>query len=123
MEILHGQKWDAIIQKLFCTKSDAWAYEKEWRAIHVEAGTEYCYPAEALTGVYFGPEIDFTSMEIIALILGGQNPNVALWKGTRRVDVFKVAFEKMTYTPHIVAKHMQPQGGLLVPTALPNTGL
>jgi hypothetical protein len=38
-------------------KSKSWKYEKEWRIIHKDVGTLYTYKAEALTGVYFGPEI------------------------------------------------------------------
>ena len=54
------------IKELFCTKSAAWSYEKEWRAIHKQAGVEYCYPAGALTGIYFGPDIDLSPWKLYA---------------------------------------------------------
>jgi hypothetical protein len=92
------------ISELFCTKSEAWKYEREWRAIHHVAGTQYTYPAEALTGVYFGPDIDQQSLEIVCLILAGQNENVKLWRGTRSSTEFRVSFEEFTYTSHLDAK-------------------
>lgn len=98
---------------LFCTKAIDWRYEREWRVIHKEAGTAYHYPAEALTGVYFGPEASLTSFEIIALVLAGQNEHVNLWKGIRSKSNFSVRFEHVTYTTHIEAKRR----GLLSPKA------
>jgi hypothetical protein len=93
-----------FIQTLFCTKSEAWSYEREWRAIHNEAGTRYGYPAECLTGVYFGPDIDQQSLEIICLILGGQNGSVKFFRGARSLTEFKVNFEAFTYTSFLEAK-------------------
>ena len=98
-----------LVLELFCTKSEAWSYEMEWRAIHAIAGTKYVYPAESLTGVYFGPDIDRESLEIACLILRGQNEGVKFWRGTRSTSEFKVLFEEFTYTPHIEAK----QNGLV----------
>lgn len=95
--------FDAVAE-LFCTKAAAWAYEREWRAIHAVAGTEYVYPASALTGVFFGPDIDAQSLEIVCLILKGQNPGVKLWQGRRSRDEFRVLFEEFSYTSHLEAK-------------------
>ena len=89
---------------LFCTKSLDWQYEREWRALHKEAGTAYTYPSDVLTGIYFGPEASFTSLEIIALVLAGQNEDVKLWKGRRSKFDFSVEFELVTYTSHMEAK-------------------
>ena len=93
-----------FIQALYCTKSEAWGYEGEWRAIHVEAGTKFGYPAECLTGVFFGPEIDQHSLEIVCLILGGQNDTVKFWRGSKSTTEFKVKFEPITYTSFLEAK-------------------
>ncbi len=101
--MLCDQNFDQILD-LFCTKSTDWHYEREWRALHRDAGTAYTYPAEALTGVYLGPEASLTTFEIIALILAGQNEHVKLWKGTRSKSDFSVDFELFTYTPHLVAR-------------------
>ncbi len=94
----------SVVQELFCTKSSVWAYEKEWRAIHKNVGAAYTYPADALTGIYFGPDIDQQMLEIICLVICGQNPNVRLWKGTRSRTEFRVVFEEFTYTSYIEAK-------------------
>lgn len=93
----------SVLELLFCTKSEAWAYEKEWRAIHKVAGTQFGYPSEALTGIYFGPDIDRQFLEIICLILAGQNESVKLWRGTRSTTEFRVLFEPFTYTSHLEA--------------------
>jgi len=92
------------ILELFCTKSEAWHYEHEWRAMHHVAETEFCYPAAALTGIYFGPDIEQQSLEVVCLVLEGQNEAVKLWKGARSTSEFKVVFESFTYTSHLEAK-------------------
>lgn len=89
---------------LYCTKSVAWSYEKEWRAIHNVAGTSFTYPSEALLGVYFGPDIDQDCLEIVCLILAGQNEHVSFSKGVRSQQHFKVEFQSFTYTPYLDAK-------------------
>lgn len=83
---------------LFCTKSKSWVYEQEWRVIHGEAGTAYTYPTESLIGVYFGPNMAFEIIEIICLVLKGQNPNVKFWRGKRSETTFKVEFEEVNCT-------------------------
>ena len=89
---------------LFCKKSEAWIYEQEWRGFHEKAGTLFSYKPEALKAVYFGPDIERQALEIVCLILAGQNPDVELWKGKRSDTEFKTAFSLFTYTSHIEAK-------------------
>lgn len=92
------------VVELFCAKSKSWAYEREWRALHKVAGTGYVYRAEALSGVYFGPDIDDQSLEIVCLVLAGQNETVKLYKGSRSDTEFKVNFSEFTYTSFLDAK-------------------
>jgi hypothetical protein len=92
------------IERLFRTKSDAWSYEREWRAIHDVAGTEYVYEAPALTGIYFGPDIDFTSVEIVCLVMRGQNRTVKFFSGMRSSRDFKVEFKEFRYTDFLTAE-------------------
>ncbi|KAB0675579.1 DUF2971 domain-containing protein [Aeromonas caviae] len=99
-----GRRGDII--ELFCTKSKSWEYEKEWRCIHNEAGTAYTYSADALTGVYFGPKTNSHMVEVICLILQGQNSNVRFWKGKRSEHSFKVEFEEFFYTSYLRAKEL-----------------
>lgn len=93
-----------VFVDLFCTKSDAWRYEREWRALHASAGTEFVYPSSALTGIYFGPDNDTQSLEVVCLVLAGQNETVKLWRGERSSTDFKVVFKPFTYTSHLEAK-------------------
>lgn len=93
------------MMSLFCTKSKSWEYEKEWRVIHGEAGTAYTYPTEVLTGVYFGPKMAFEVIEIICLVIMGQNPHVKFYRGHRSEVTFKVEFEEFTYTPYIETRN------------------
>jgi hypothetical protein len=95
---------DDQILDLYCTKAADWHYEHEWRCLHKEAGTLYHYPAESLSGIYIGPDAPFSNLEIIALILGGQNQETQLWQGRRSKTSFSVEFEPIKYIPHIEAK-------------------
>lgn len=101
--LLLQDNYDHVLE-LFCTKSKSWCYEQEWRAIHNVVGTNYCYPAEALTGVYFGPDIDLQSLEIVCLILAGQNEQVRFYEGTRSPTEFRVLFREFKYTSYLEAK-------------------
>lgn len=92
--ILFSDKKDFILN-LLITKSKSWEYEKEWRGIHKDAGTQFAYEKTALKSIYFGPEMDFESFEIIALILESQNTEVELWKGRRSTEKFEVLFDKV----------------------------
>lgn len=94
------------ILDLYCTKSSSWEYEKEWRCIHQDAGTKWVYEADALTGVYFGPEVDFAALQIVCLILQGQNASVAFYRGSRSEEHFIINFEKFEYTPYLRAKEL-----------------
>lgn len=93
------------LRELFYTKSDAWQYEREWRALHVTAGTQFVYSTSALTGVYFGPDIDVQLLEVVCLVLAGQNETVKLWRGRRSTTEFRVIFEPFTYTSSIEARN------------------
>lgn len=103
VEALMHDNFDPMLD-LFCTKSKSWAYEGEWRCLHKKAGTLFTYKTEALQSVFFGPDIDLESLEIIRLILAGQNPNVRFWRGHRSNERFEVAFEEFTYTSYLEAK-------------------
>ncbi len=86
---------------LFCTKSISWEYEEEWRCFHEKAGTLFTYEDKALKAVYLGPDIDINSLNIICLILAGQNPDVELWRGKRSSEKFEVIFDRFTYISYV----------------------
>jgi Protein of unknown function (DUF2971) len=95
-----------ILPKLYCTKSKKWEHEKEWRVIHKNVGTEFCYSRETLKAIYFGPRIDPDLKEIICLILKGQNPNVELWDGQLSDNEFSINFKKFSYISYNEAKKL-----------------
>jgi Protein of unknown function (DUF2971) len=103
--VLLQNDYDPFVQ-LSCIKSKSWSYEREWRCLHKVAGTLFTYEPQALKAVYFGPDIEFESLEIICLILKGQNDNVELWQSTRSIDKFEVNFEKFDYTTYLEAKKL-----------------
>ncbi len=94
------------IMKMFTTKFSCWGHEKEWRIFHNVVDTLYGYPAEALTGIYFGAEMPNIHLEIIALVIQGQNPNVKFYRAKKSQSKFAVSFEEFTYTSFIKAKKM-----------------
>ncbi len=103
-DFIINKNYDKILDGLYCTKSNSWKYEKEWRAIHSEAGTLFGYERDVLKAVYFGPDIERQALEIICLIIQGQNPDVNFFQGKRSQTEFKVEFTSFTYTSYAEAK-------------------
>ncbi len=87
--------------KLWLTKSIDWEYEKEWRIIHKSKGTLFIYPQEALKSIYFGPLVKRAFLEIICLILQGQNKHIRFYLGHISKREFKVEFTEFKYTPFV----------------------
>ena len=90
----------------FRWKSKLWSYEEEWRAFHAEAGSLYTYKPEALKAIYFGPDIEEHDLDLICLILAGQNPGVELFRGMRSPDEYKVDFRQFNYTTLVEARRL-----------------
>ncbi len=87
-----------VLEIMFRTKYECWRYEEEWRVLHAEAGTEYTYPYELLTGVYFGLEMSSGQKDMVAqLLLGSQ---VHLYEMGRGDDGFSVFARPVNYTPY-----------------------
>jgi hypothetical protein len=104
VDCMVNKNYDKLFDDLYCTKSDSWSYEKEWRAMHSEAGTLFTYEADSLRAIYFGPDIERHALEIVCLIIQGQNPDVQFFAGKRNEIEFKVEFENFTYTSYAEAK-------------------
>ncbi|SBV35254.1 conserved hypothetical protein [uncultured Stenotrophomonas sp.] len=100
--MLCDKSYDDVME-LFRTKSKAWEYEQEWRVMHESAGTSWCYDSTALTGIYFGPSTPDDLIDVICLILGGQNEHVQFYRGSRNSEHFRVDFTKFNYTSHLNA--------------------
>jgi len=67
-ELLYGSP---LFIPMLLTKATCWSYEREWRAIHIEAEKEYCYGADALTGVYLGARLTDAEKDLIGHVLHG----------------------------------------------------
>jgi hypothetical protein len=92
------------VTDFFTIKSESWAYEREWRVFHQQAGTLYHYEPESLAGIYFGPLASDESVEIVSLIMQGQNPSVKFYRGSQSRTAFKLDFHEFTYLSHLEAK-------------------
>lgn len=85
----------SVYETLFYTKPEDWNHEKEWRVSHAKAKTEVVYSPEDLTGVYFGPEINLRSLELVRLIVENEHADVRFWKGNRSTTEFRVLFDEL----------------------------
>jgi hypothetical protein len=94
------------IEAAYLTKSSAWAYEREWRAIHVEVNKVFTYRPEALKAIYFSPKIDRQIMDLICIVLAAQNPSVGLWIGKTSDSGFKIEFDSTPHTPLALAQSL-----------------
>jgi hypothetical protein len=92
------------VLELLHTKAKPWEYENEWRCIHAESPIAFTYPQESLVGVYFGSEMNLPSIEIICLILQGQNSNIRFWRGNKCNDKFDIEFKEFFYTSYLKSK-------------------
>ena len=102
--LLFSEKsYDELVH-LYHTKSLDWSYEREWRCIHSEAKTLFHYGADNLTGIYFGPEISDSMLEIVCLILQGQNEHVKFWRGSRSQTHFRVEYRQIEYKSYLQSK-------------------
>jgi hypothetical protein len=82
------------------TKYKCWEYEKEWRAVHQEPRKLYTYPVDALKAVYFGIAVNKADIEIICLILQGQNEDTKFFKCEKSKKDYEISFSEFKYTPY-----------------------
>jgi hypothetical protein len=88
------------VDRLYCTKSIHWSYEREWRGIHAVANTSFTYDAKCLRAVYFGTEVERDLIDIICLILQGQNEYVRFFQASRKEFSYGLDFHEFSYTNH-----------------------
>lgn len=87
----------SIIMQMLLTKASCWSYEREWRAIHMEADREYGYGREALTGVYFGSQLTDSEKDLIAHLLHGSPTR--LYEVRRSETSLRLDVHALEYTP------------------------
>jgi len=95
--LIDKDKFEPLIISL--TKHKSWKYEKEWRAFHAAPHTLYRYSSEALTGIYFGANMDPAHSDIIASFVHAQNPDTVFYKAEKSKTKFSVEFKKMSFNP------------------------
>lgn len=88
----------SFYMQMLLTKAACWAYEREWRAIHVEADKEYCYGVEALTGVYFGARLTENERDLLGQLLYGSPTK--LFQVQRGDTSFRLEVHEVNYTPY-----------------------
>lgn len=91
-----------------------WEYEKEWRVLHQEKTTSFCYETNALAGVYFGTKIDSSDLEILATIIKGQHSKCKFYMMDIVSGAFKVVPRMVNYSTFseaeiVVAKQISKQ--------------
>ena len=98
------EKMMAEYEKILATKYKCWEYEKEWRIFHEKTNQLYGYLPQSLTGIYFGSEMEPAHIEILALILQGQNPYTKFYRVSKDIEHFKVNIKEFNYIPYKDAK-------------------
>lgn len=102
-----------FFERGMCSKPADWSYEQEWRLVHAQARTEYCYGTTALTGIYFGARMEFVHMELLALVLKGSITQT--FRMELRKSSYGVTALPVKYVPH-------PEAGGEVPAPGPQSG-
>lgn len=78
------------------TKSNHWSYENESRIVLPGANNKYVsFPAELLTGVILGKQIDTVKKNEIITLLKEQHPSVKLYQADVRRDVFSLDIKEI----------------------------
>jgi hypothetical protein len=95
-ELVVDQKSDQILD-LFCTKSDHWSYEREWRVIHQSAGTKFGYRPETLTAVYVGPRMSNEIANLLVTVLRTYPNSPSLNVASPCQDQFRMEFREAAY--------------------------
>lgn len=82
-------KGEGVLIPMITTKSDCWAYEKEWRIFHKEGNKLYGYDAKCLTGVYFGIAMRLTEKAEITNAL--RDSSTKIYQMSKSEDKFRVS--------------------------------
>jgi len=96
VDLLLSDKMDVL--NLVLTKALCWSYEREWRAIHMDADTEYCYGVDALTGVYLGAALSAAEKDLVAHTLHGSPTK--LFQVVRAEASFRLNALQAEYVPY-----------------------
>lgn len=95
--LLNDPHLSNVLDAMVLTKSDRWAYEKEWRLLHMDGDRQYTYDYKALTGIFLGAAMPEEQNEIICLVLHGSPTR--LYQVIQQDDEFSLVSREFTYTP------------------------
>jgi hypothetical protein len=87
----------SFIMKALLTKAACWTYEREWRALHIDANKEYGYGQEALTGVYLGAALSEAERHLVAHMIHGSATR--LYELQRSDKSLRLEVVEAQYTP------------------------
>jgi hypothetical protein len=79
----------------FFIKTSIWAYEREWRGIHLERDKSYYYETQMLKAVYIGARMGKPERETLLNCLGRSNPAAEAWTGVLDRPNHSVRFERI----------------------------
>lgn len=71
---------------------------------HKEPNKLYGYDVNALKAVYFGSSCMETDIEIVCLILQGQNKNIKFYRGNKSKTGYALEFQEFQYISHLKSK-------------------
>ena len=100
VDLLLNDKLDVL--RLVLTKALCWSYEREWRAIHAELDTEYCYGVDALAGVYLGAALSAAEKDLVAHTIHGAPTK--LYEVVRAETSFRLDIRQISYVPYDYAQ-------------------
>lgn len=91
-ERIFAQKDFEQVARLFCTKSEDWAYEQEWRVFDRKIAAKQ-YPSDALTAIYLGARAEEPLVNEICEIVRRNLPRTKLYRGRLSETHFRIEFD------------------------------
>lgn len=89
---------EEMMTSALLTKSDHWAYEKEWRIIHYQRGPgTYVYPQGALVGVVLGAQISPINEALIRKWIGEIPIPAFIYRASPSAIEFRVEIKREDY--------------------------
>ncbi len=83
-------------ENIFITKSDLWAYEKEWRIIDHDHGSGiYCFEKNAIKKLIFGVKTNPKHIEHIKGVLDQNQIYPSLYKARLHKNCYKIVLEEL----------------------------
>lgn len=83
--------YQTMFERALLTKSDHWAYEREWRIIKYQGGAgSYKYPDDALLGIVLGSQISDVNTDMVAEWVKHRHISTAIYKANLSSREFRI---------------------------------